>query len=150
MIDIINELTSNYIFCVSVISWFVAQVLKTIINLLVTKQLKLERLVGAGGMPSAHSAFVCSLTVATAKQCGLSSPMFAIAFALAAVVLYDAMGVRRAAGEQAKVLNQLSDLVFRNTKENYFVVKQLKELLGHTPLEVLAGAILGISIALLL
>lgn len=148
--EILKELSSNYILKVSLISWFVAQVLKTIIFLLVNKKLDLERLVGAGGMPSAHSAFVCSLTVATAKQCGLSSPEFAIAFVIAAVVIYDAMGVRRAAGEQAKVINKLVDVLFKNTGKNEIMVKQLKELLGHTPLEVLGGAILGISLAMFL
>ena len=148
---IIEDLTSNHILCVAVVSWFTAQVLKTIINLLRTKELNFERLVGAGGMPSAHSALVCSLTVATAKQCGLSSPEFAIAFVLAAIVIYDAMGVRRAAGEQAKVINKLVDSLFKNNNnEDDFMVKQLKELLGHTPLEVLGGSVLGICIALLI
>ncbi len=142
-----NELMSNRIFVFSACSWATAQILKTLINFLLTKQFKAERLVGAGGMPSAHSAFVCSLVVSTARQCGLSSPEFAVAFALAAVVMYDAMGVRHAAGEQAKAINILiNEFETRTSKD---IPYNLKEFLGHTPLEVIAGAILGISIGLL-
>ncbi len=138
----INELLSNRIFVVSACSWAAAQILKTIINFVFTKQFKAERLVGAGGMPSAHSAFVCALMVSTAKQYGLSSPFFSIAFALAAVVMYDAMGVRHAAGEQAKAINTLINEFEKQTSIN--IPYNLKEFLGHTPLEVIAGAILGI------
>lgn len=149
MLTILNEIKNNYIFMAAGLSWLSAQLIKTFINFIVTKDFNAERLVGAGGMPSAHSACVSALAVASAKQCGCSSPEFAIAFIFACVVIYDAMGVRRAAGEQAKVINQLTDTLFRSfgQTEDIFVVSQLKELLGHTPVEVLAGIILGISIA---
>lgn len=95
-------------------------------------------------MPSSHSATVCGLTAAVGRVCGLDSPLFAIAFILACVVMYDATGVRRAAGEQARVLNQL--LEGQQTDPQ----KALKEFLGHTPLEVVGGAVLGIALAFLI
>lgn len=149
MLQIINQLKDNYIFMASALSWATAQVLKTIIDFLITKDFTAERLVGAGGMPSAHSAFVSSLAVSTGRFCGLNSPEFALAFGLACVVIYDAMGVRRAAGEQAKVINMLADELMKNYNKEGKVVNQLKELLGHTPLEVLAGCALGITIAMM-
>ena len=148
--EFVQKLLNNHVLVVSALSWAAAQIIKTFINLLLTKKFEAERLVGAGGMPSAHSAFVCALAVSTANQCGPESAEFAIAFALAAVVIYDAMGVRRAAGEQAKAINDITDMMFKAFPQDDFYVSQLKELLGHTPLEVLAGAILGITIALLL
>ena len=117
-------LTSNYILNVTATAWLTAQVLKTIIDFAFTKKLKAERMIGAGGMPSAHSAFVCSLVMATAKQCGYSSPEFAIALVIATVVMYDAMGVRRAAGEQAKVLNKIVELTYDNIKEMFMPEKK--------------------------
>lgn len=152
MPEIITGIFGNYIIKVAALAWLTAQVLKTIINLVLTKQFKAERLVGAGGMPSSHTALVVSLAIATAKQCGTASPEFALAAALAAIVMYDAMGVRRAAGEQAKVINRLVDewldtMSFDQEKIPHF--KELKEMLGHTPLEVIGGIIVGVAIALL-
>lgn len=147
----IRELFSNYILNVALLSWFSAQVIKTLLNFIKTGKFNPERMIGAGGMPSAHSASVCGLTIAIAKTSGFASPMFAIAFLFSAVVMYDAMGVRRAAGDQAKVINMIvrknkSDITSYTPKHK----NQLKEFLGHTPAEVLGGAILGIVIALLL
>ena len=150
MLEAINALKSNYILIAGALSWASAQIIKTILNFVLTKNFSAERLIGAGGMPSAHSAFVCALVVSTGRQCGLAAPEFALAFALAAVVIYDAMGVRRAAGEQAKTINMITDWMFKNLEEDDIIVSQLKELLGHTPLEVMAGATLGIIIALVL
>ena len=108
---------------------------------------------GAGGMPRAHSALVCSMTIATARKFGVSSPFFAFAFILAAIVMYDAMGVRRAAGEQAKVLNRIVDdwMNEEDDEENPLREngKRLKEKVGHTPFEVLSGALLGILMAMI-
>ncbi len=95
-------------------------------------------------MPSSHSAMVCAMTVAVAQVSGLNSSEFALAVIFSAIVMYDAMGVRRAAGEQAKVINRIVDEVEKNGQE--FTDKDLKEYLGHTPLEVLCGALLGILI----
>ncbi len=146
-------LDQNPILTVSLTAWLVAQISKTIINCLLMKRFDAERLWGAGGMPSSHSALVCSMLVATGKEMGTRSPLFAIAFVLAAIVMYDAMGVRRAAGEQAKVLNQMlfdwmdqNKQLFPNAKQT----KELKEMLGHTPIEVLSGALLGIIIGFLI
>ncbi len=146
-----NLFFGNYILTVAIIAWFAAQVAKTLINYLLVGKLELERLYGAGGMPSAHSAFVCSAFMATSKSEGVTSPMFAIAFILASVVMYDAMGVRHETGKQAKVLNKILD-DWLDDEENDIVnnVKKLKEKVGHTPLEVLSGALLGILIAILI
>lgn len=157
MPDFLVGILSNYIIKVGALSWLTAQILKTFINMYFTKQFNAERLVGAGGMPSAHTAFVVSVAIATAKQCGTQSPEFAIAAVLAVVVMYDAMGVRRAAGEQAKVINQLVDqwidaFVERTSKMDQSKVpdfKELKEMLGHTPLEVIGGIVVGVTISLL-
>ena len=163
-----ETLTSNYILNVGVLSWFTAQLLKTILVFIPTRKIIWERMVGSGGMPSSHSALVCGVTMATAKKLGYTSPEFALALTLAGIVMYDAMGVRRAAGEQAKLLNKMVidfKIMFQMLKEEMDALargesaptdiesrsgKELKEFLGHTPLEVLCGAALGILIAVLL
>ena len=159
-----SVITSNYIINVGVTSWFSAQLIKTVLTFFRYRELRTERLFGAGGMPSSHSALVCSMTVGMAKLVGFSSPLFGLTFAFAMVVMYDAMGVRRAAGEQAKVLNkiifsgmfdQLNEEIdegFRDREteerpEGAPDQKELKEYLGHTPLEVLGGMLLGVLIA---
>ena len=101
------DLFSNYILMSALAAWLLAQILKVIIYGVQNRTINLERLIGAGGMPSSHTATVVALTVAVGRLEGLGSPLFAIAFILACVVMYDATGVRRAAGEQAKVLNKL-------------------------------------------
>ena len=103
-----------------------------------------ERLVGAGGMPSSHTALVVSLAAGIALREGLDSDLFAVAVVLAGIVMYDAAGVRRAAGKQAKVINKL---VREMRVEHKVRDTRLKELLGHTPLEVLGGAVHGILVA---
>ena len=146
-------LNGNYLLFVALISWLAAQVFKTILDFILTGSLDLERMFGAGGMPSAHSALVCSLTIACARKFGVSSPFFAFAFVLAAIVMYDAMGVRRAAGEQAKVLNRIVDDWMSDEEDEENALRQngkrLKEKVGHTPLEVLSGALLGILLAMI-
>jgi len=162
-------ITSNFIINVAVTSWFSAQLLKLLFTLLLTRKIKLERLMGSGGMPSSHSALACSVVVAMARKLGFASPFFCLAFCLAAIVIYDAMGVRRAAGEQAKVLNKMifEFPFFKQNREDAqgqssddgqsveeesipLIPKELKELLGHTPFEVLGGCILGIVVAMLM
>ncbi len=148
-------LFSNYVLNVGVVSWGAAQVIKTLLYFVLERKFKAERLFGAGGMPSAHSATVCGITVALSKTVGFSSPIFALSFAFAMVVMYDAMGVRRQAGEQAKAINRVI-AVFKSKDHTLsnadFKVKKdrLKEFVGHTPLEVLGGALLGIMVALLM
>lgn len=149
----ISDLFSNYVLNVAIISWLSAQVIKTILNFITTKKLNPERMFGAGGMPSAHSASVCGMTIAISRSIGFASPIFAISFLLAAIVMYDAMGVRRAAGEHAKVINMIVKKSSETKGEHIYIPKskeQLKEFLGHTPLEVMCGAMLGIIIAMLM
>ena len=143
----------NYILSVALLSWLAAQICKTIINYILSGKFEAERMWGAGGMPSAHSALVCSMFMAAAKSQGVNSPIFAIAFILAAIVMYDAMGVRRETGEQAKVLNRMiSDWLSEDEDAPAYLAqngRELKEKVGHTPFEVLSGALLGILIAVI-
>lgn len=139
-------LLQNKIFISAITGWFVAQVLKTLIHLYFTKSFVAERLVGSGGMPSSHSATVCALATSTGIMYGLGSFEFAIAVMLAIIVMYDAIGVRRETGIQAKVLNEMMD-IFAKMDQDLSFEDKLKEFVGHTPLQVLCGAILGISIA---
>ena len=108
-----------------------------------------ERLYGSGGMPSSHSSTVCALTTSAAYCYGLGSAEFAISFVLAAVVMYDAMGVRRETGKQAKLLNLIMEQDFFKF-DNELFQKRLKEFVGHTPLQVAAGAVLGIVLAVIM
>lgn len=147
----IRSLLQNYILNVALFSWFSAQVIKTLLTFITTKKFTLERMFGAGGMPSAHTATVSSLVIAIARHDGFATSQFAIAFILAAIVMYDATGVRRAAGEQAKVINKIVQTHNEDDDDDTNIeAKQLKEFLGHTPLEVLGGALLGIIIAMLI
>ncbi len=144
---IVQELLSNQVLISAVTGWLVAQVLKTIIDFSLNKSFSAERLVGSGGMPSSHSATVCALATSTAIRYGVSSNEFAFSFVLASVVMYDAIGVRRETGKQAKLLNMIMQQDFFKLNAVDFQEK-LKEFVGHTPLQVLAGAILGIGLAL--
>ena len=144
----LQELVHNRIFVSAVLGWFIAQVLKTIIHLFLTKQFVAERMIGSGGMPSSHSATVCALATATGMVYGGGSFEFAIAVILAIIVMHDAMGVRRETGIQAKVINEILE-VFTNMGKKMSPEEKLKEFVGHTPLQVLAGAILGILIAVM-
>lgn len=143
----LSDLTHNIIFMSAITGWFVAQVLKTIIHIIVNKQFVAERLVGGGGMPSSHSATVCALATATGIRYGGGSFEFALAAVFAIVVMYDAMGVRQETGKQGKVLNEMME-IFTQMGKNIDAEKALKEFVGHTPLQVLMGAILGIAIAI--
>ncbi len=139
------QIFENRVLWIAIACWFAAQFLKVIFYACKNREFSLERLIGAGGMPSSHSSTVCGLTVAIGRTYGLASPILAISLIVAFIVMYDATGVRRAAGEQAKVLNRL--LVEHDKVE---AQKALKEFLGHTPLEVLAGAVLGIVLGFLI
>ena len=137
-------LISNPLINVAVVSWCAAQILKTSIHLFKHGEFKKERLSGAGGMPSSHSSLVMAVTTAIGLGQGFDSYMFGLALTVALVVMYDAAGVRRAAGDQARILNRVVGFIFHEEEFNH---KQLKELLGHKPIEVLAGAILGVATA---
>ena len=142
----------NFLLSIPLTGWLVAQVLKTIINGILMGKFDVERMWGAGGMPSAHSATVCALVVAALRLEGTHSPIFAITVVLAVIVMYDAMGVRREAGEQAKILNQLlTNWMDEEAKRTPILGdKKLKEMVGHTPFEVLGGALLGTVIGALI
>ncbi|MDO4330145.1 MAG: divergent PAP2 family protein [Lachnospiraceae bacterium] len=142
--DIWQKILGNQVLMSAVAGWTVAQVLKTIIDCVLNKSFNAERLFGSGGMPSSHSATVCSLTVAAGLCFGLESFEFAVSFVLAMIVMYDAMGVRRETGKQAKLLNSI--LLENPLKLSAEVLQErLKEYVGHTPLQVFAGAVLGIG-----
>lgn len=144
----LTELFGNRIFISAALGWFVAQVLKTLIHMFITKQFVMERMVGSGGMPSSHSATVCGLATAVGICYGGGSYEFAMAAILAIVVMHDAMGVRMETGRQGKVLNEMME-VFTNMGKQISAEARLKEFVGHTPLQVLMGAILGIIIAVI-
>ena len=142
----ILDIFLNEILIVSLFSWAAAQVIKTVIHAIMYRGIDWKRLVGDGGMPSAHSATVTSLAVSTGIKYGLASPLFAIALVLAIIVMHDAMGVRREAGRHAKALNEIYEYLDDEKPEPDDL---LKEFLGHSPLQVLVGAILGVVIALI-
>ena len=146
----------NYVLVVAISAWFVAQVSKTLVHYITTGRFSAERLVGAGGMPSCHSATVSALLIAMVKKTSIQSPEFAIVFILFIIVVHDAMGVRRAAGEHARLLNRMmqerSDDEEIDEDEDDDIAgldKPLKEFLGHTPMQVLAGCLLGILVAMM-
>ena len=139
--NFLNELLANNIVMAALLSWLIAQVIKVILVLVTTKKVDLSRMFGSGGMPSSHSSLVCSLVVMTGRIEGASSVAFAITFALAVIVMYDAANVRQEAGKHAKMINIIMDQI--EEKEHIEIDKNLKELLGHTPFEVIIGAILG-------
>lgn len=138
------DLITNPFLLTGVTSWLIAQVLKTILHWIIYKKLDFERIYGDGGMPSGHSATVSSLATICALTFGFGSVEFAITAILAIIVCHDAMGVRREAGKQAEVINEL--LRFLETGSD----ADLKELVGHTPLQVAAGILIGIGNALLM
>lgn len=141
--NVADFFTGNLILNLAILAWATAQVIKFAIVLITEKRLDWRHILSSGGMPSSHSAFVCACAASVGYLYGWSSPLFAIAAAMAIVVMYDASNVRRAAGEQAKILNYIMEH-WTQMKPAMFG-KELKELLGHTPLQVFMGALLGIA-----
>ncbi len=137
---------ANDIFWAAFWAWLCAQVLKLFWDLAVHRRLDFARLIGAGGMPSSHAALVSGLSAAVITRYGWDNPLAAICLVFSLIVMYDAAGVRRAVGKQARILNQLLASIQHGGPKGQ-EKKQLKELLGHTPVEVLAGAVLGATIA---
>lgn len=131
----------------SILSWLMAQLIKTIIHAITYKTLDLSRLCGDGGMPSGHSATVTALAICLGIKEGFSSPYFSIAAIIAIVVMHDAMGVRREAGRHAQVLNSIAEELQRMVNPSIATDVKLKEFLGHTPLQVIFGSLLGIVVA---
>ena len=145
----LRELVTNPFLITSTSSWFIAQVIKVIINACVTKKLDWERLFGDGGMPSGHSATVSSLAMFAALRCGCGSFEFAVCAILAIIVCHDATGVRQEAGKQAVVINDIVEQFEKLLKQDIVDI-DLKELVGHTPLQVAAGITLGVANAFLM
>lgn len=143
-----QDLWGNLPLRCAVTAWIAAQVIKVLLSLWLDKKLDWRRCFGMGGMPSSHTAFVFSLLIMIGRTEGVSSAAFALSFALASVVIYDAMGVRAETGRQGKILNQIIRGVLIEGKP--ITEKELKELVGHTPLEVLGGLCVGALTALLM
>lgn len=143
--EYLKQLAQNSVLATALIGWLAAQVLKMI--LVWDKKFDFKRIIGSGGMPSSHSSFVVALAMSVGFTQGFESVPFAIAVVLALIVMYDAAGIRRSAGQQAAILNKLVESISKSDFEG--TNKKLKELLGHTPIEVFGGAILGAIIAII-
>ena len=144
---IIPGIFYNAILVSAVTAWTIAQILKVAVSLILLKKLDFQLMLSSGGFPSSHSATVSALALGIGKYYGWDSPIFAVSAVFSMIVLYDAAGVRRAAGKQAEVLNQLVERLYPNPNSDQ---DRLKELIGHTPLEVFGGVSVGIIIGLLL
>ena len=140
-------LTGNAIIDCALLAWFLAQLIKVILELVILRRFDASRFVSSGGMPSSHSALVVAAATAIGKLYGIDGPAFALAAVLSAVVMYDACNVRRSAGDTARLVNQLLEHVEKLTAEDF--ADDLKIIMGHTPLQVAAGALLGLGIGLL-
>lgn len=146
MNTVMTAIQSKYIY-VPILLWFGIQAFKVIYDLVTTKKFNFKRILGAGGMPSSHSAVVMSLSTLIGKSEGVASPIFALSLIFAFVVMYDAAGIRRAAGKQAKILNKIIETPGLTNQE---VSEKLVEVLGHTPTQVFVGALIGVVAGLLI
>ena len=140
-------LTTNPIIDCGLLAWFLAQLIKVVLDLVLLRKWDIQRFVSSGGMPSSHSALVVACSTGIGKLYGIQGPVFALAVILSAIVMYDACNVRRSAGDTAKLVNQILVHVEKLTAEDF--AEDLKEVMGHTPLQVLMGALLGICVGLL-
>ncbi|MCI6269242.1 MAG: divergent PAP2 family protein [Clostridiales bacterium] len=145
---VILEILGNRVIQAAALAWAVAQALKVMLTLAISRRFDKSRVLGSGGMPSSHSAMACAMLMTIGFREGFSSSIFALAFCFSGVVMYDAAGVRRSTGKNAAVINQLMDMLSGNGYT--FDEKRLKELVGHTPIQVLAGALLGTLIGTLM
>ena len=146
--NILLEIVNNRAIVAAVLAWAIAQGLKVLLTLAISRRFDSSRMWGSGGMPSSHSAMVCALTTTVGIREGCASSMFALACCFAGIVMYDAAGVRRSAGKNAAMINHLLDGLSDNGYA--FDEERLKELVGHTPVQVMAGALLGILVGTLL
>jgi acid phosphatase family membrane protein YuiD len=140
----VGDLLANRVLVISLLAWALAQTLKVLIYVTHERRLNLRYLASSGGMPSSHSSLVTALATGVAMTEGARTPLFAVAALFAAVVMYDAAGVRQSVSIQARILNRMLDEMFT---EHAFNEKRLRELIGHTPVEVFAGAVLGFVVA---
>jgi len=146
-VGVVLEILSNRIIQAAALAWAIAQGLKVLLTLMISKKFDSTRVFGSGGMPSSHSAMTCAMMMMVGFTEGFSSSVFALAFCFSGVVMYDAAGVRRSTGKNAAVLNRLID---RLANDGTFDEEHLKELVGHTPIQVLAGALLGVLVGTLM
>jgi len=140
-----SQFVQNRVLLATFIAWLIAQSLKVLLGVIRQKKFDFKWFIGTGGMPSSHAASVCALATAVGVTFGFYSPLFAVTTVFTIIVLFDAQGVRRTVGKQAEILNKVLDDLYWKGKIGE---DRLKELLGHTPIEVFAGAVLGITIAL--
>ena len=145
--DMLTEIVRNKCIYVPFLLWFLIQTFKVVSDLVVNKKLNVKRIIGAGGMPSSHSAVVCSLSMLVGRENGFDSGIFAIALVMSFIVMYDAAGVRRASGKQARILNKILETPGMSTVE---VQEKLIEALGHTPIQVFVGAVIGFFIGFII
>ncbi len=147
MRNVLNQISQNKVLLNTLLAWVIAQTVKVIIGVLRQKKFDFKWFVGSGGMPSSHAAGATCLAASIGLEYGFNSAYFALAVSFAIVVMFDAQGVRRAAGRQARILNRITeDIYWRGRIEE----DRLRELIGHTPVEVIVGFLVGLSVALLL
>ena len=146
--EFLKDFFANYLLLVPIASWLVCQLTKVIIHFVIEGKFSIERMFGDGGMPSGHSATVFSLAVISGWVYGFDSSVFAISSILAVVVMHDAMGVRREAGKHAESIKEMAELVNELFKEHDIKIRteKMKKLVGHTPLQVFVGAVVGLVI----
>ncbi|MBR5560684.1 MAG: divergent PAP2 family protein [Clostridia bacterium] len=145
--SVVLEILNNRFIQAGFLAWAIAQGLKVVLTLIITREFDKTRMWGSGGMPSSHSSTTCALMMIIGFSEGFDSALFALAFAFSAIVMYDAAGVRRSTGKNAAVINRLIDDLYQ---DGSFKEEHLKELVGHTPIQVLAGALLGVFVGTLL
>ncbi|MBC8531171.1 divergent PAP2 family protein [Gehongia tenuis] len=136
----------NHLLIAAVLGWFFAQSIKFFLTWFQERRIDWTRIMGAGGMPSSHSSFVCALATSAGLNCGFASAAFAISTAFALIVMHDAQGVRQDAGKQAAVLNEIMDYFEEHLG---WKDQKLRELIGHTPFQVIAGAVLGVAVSII-
>ena len=141
-------LTRNAVLDCALLAWFICQAAKVLIDAVVLREFSLHRMITSGGMPSSHSALVVACTTAIGRLYGVEGPLFALAVMVSVVVMYDACNVRRSAGDTARLVNKLLEHMEQLTAEEF--ADRLREVMGHTPLQVLVGALLGFGVGLLI
>jgi len=146
MTYIITDIIKNKIFMTTLSAWVIAQTIKVTIGVINQRRFDFRWFVGTGGMPSSHAAGASCLATAIGMDCGFNTVYFALAASFAVVVMFDAQGVRRSSGRQARILNKIMDDIYWQGKIHE---GRLRELVGHTPIEVIVGFLLGVTIALM-
>ena len=149
--EFLKDLFNNDILLAPILSWVTGQIIKAVTHLIIEHRFSIERMFGDGGMPSGHSATVVSLAVAIGWSYGFDSALFAISAILSVIVMHDAMGVRREAGKHAESIKEISELFNELFKERDIKIRteKMKKLIGHTPLQVFVGALVGLLIAVI-